>query len=246
MAVSMSLTAAEGKPSILEMVKIRMRNTPDSMMQRTSEYLSKGFLPALQRAGAGPAGVFTSLIAPDSPFLLLIMQFPSLAGWEVAQDKLAEDKQYQKAREVYFSGPLQYVRSEVTLLRSFRTVPVMEVPAMLPDGRARVFELRTYESNNSGSLTKKIRMFDEGEIGLFRKLGIQPVFFGETLAGGNMPNLTYMVAFDDLAAREKAWSAFGSSAEWAKMRSQPGLSDGEIVSNISNIVVRPMPFSAIR
>ena len=73
-----------------------------------------------------------------------------------------------------------------------------------------------------------------------------PVFFGETIAGRNMPNLTYMLAFDDLAAREKAWGAFGSSPDWQKLRSQPGLSDGEIVSNISNVLVTPTPASMIK
>jgi hypothetical protein len=89
-------------------------------------------------------------------------------------------------------------------------------------------------------------MFDEGEHALFAKLGMVNVFFGETLAGSEMPNLTYMVGFDDLAHREKAWSAFGSSPEWKKMAAQPGVSDAEVVSNISNYIVRPLGFSAIR
>ena len=89
-------------------------------------------------------------------------------------------------------------------------------------------------------------MFDEGEIDLFRKVGMTPVFFGETIAGQRMPNLTYMVGYDDLAAREKTWSTFVSHPEWKKMLAQPGVSDAEIVSSISNSLVRPMSFSAIR
>jgi hypothetical protein len=81
---------------------------------------------------------------------------------------------------------------------------------------------------------------------LFRKLNITPVFFGEMIAGTNMPNLTYMVAFESLAEREKAWGTFGSHPEWVKMRSQPGVSDGEIVSNITNMIVRPTAYSMIR
>ena len=61
-----------------------------------------------------------------------------------------------------------------------------------------------------------------------------------------MPNLTYMLGFDSLAAREKAWSAFGQDSEWQKMRSQPGVSDAEVVSNISNLIVSPMEGSDIR
>ena len=75
---------------------------------------------------------------------------------------------------------------------------------------------------------KKIEMFnDAGEIKIFRRVGLNPVFFGETLVGRNMPNLTYMVAFDDMAAREKAWNAFRVDPEWVKLRSRPDLADAE-------------------
>ena len=110
----------------------------------------------------------------------------------------------------------------------------------------RIFELRTYESNNIDTLKRKAGMFNDGEIAIFRRLNMLPVFFGETIVGRKMPNLTYMLAFDDLAAREKSWKAFGSDPEWQKMRAQPGLSDPEIVSNISNSIVQPLPLSEIR
>ena len=73
-----------------------------------------------------------------------------------------------------------------------------------------------------------------------------PVFFGETIVGPKMPNLTYMLAFDSLAAREKRWAAFSKDPEWRKMRSQPGVSDAGIVCNISNCILRPLPASDIR
>jgi hypothetical protein len=89
-------------------------------------------------------------------------------------------------------------------------------------------------------------MFDEGEINLFRKVGMVPVFFGEAIAGQRMPNLTYMVGYDDFAARERTWSTFVSHPEWKKMLMQPGVGDTEIVSNITNSIVRPIPISAIQ
>jgi hypothetical protein len=125
-------------------------------------------------------------------------------------------------------------------------MPSIEVPKPRPEGKTRIFEIRTYESNNAKTLARKIRMFDEGEIDLFRKAGMVPVFFGETIVGRNMPNLTYMVGYDDLADREKTWSTFVSHPEWKKMLAQPGVSDAEIVSNISNSIVRPATSSAIR
>jgi hypothetical protein len=55
-----------------------------------------------------------------------------------------------------------------------------------------------------------------------------------------------MLSFENMAARDKLWSAFGADAEWQKLRSQPGYADAEIVSNISNAILRPLDFSPIR
>lgn len=240
------LAGAEAKPAIIEIRRFQLRNSADNMRQKTTDFLKNSALPALARAGAGPVGVFASSIAPDGPFLLLITTYPSLAAMESIWDKVGADKEYETATAAFGSGPLGYVRMETSLLRAFRTMPGIEVPRTEPNRPARIFELRMYESNNTQTLHRKVEMFNTGEIGIFRKVGMTPVFFGQTLAGRNMPNLVYMLGYDDLAAREKAWKAFGSDPDWAKLRSTPGLSDAEIVSNISNILVSPLPFSAIR
>jgi hypothetical protein len=120
------------------------------------------------------------------------------------------------------------------------------VPATEPGRPPRVFELRVYESPTVSSLRRKMKMFDEAEAGIFRRCGMQPVFFGETIAGPLMPNLTYMLAFDNMAARDKGWQAFGADPDWKKLRARPELSDAELVSNISDSILRPLAFSDIR
>jgi len=224
-----------------------MRNATEDQMQRTVGFLSKGALPALERAGIGPLGFFTSVIAEESPFILALATFPSLSAMESSREKEAQDSEYQKARDAYNSMPgLGYVRLESSLLRCFEGMPRPEVLPPDPKRPARIFELRMYESNNSSTLARKIKMFNEGEMAIFRRLGMRPVFFGETIIGRNMPNLVYMLSFDSLAARESMWKAFGEDAEWKQLRSKPGYSDAEIVSNISNSILRPLPFSPIR
>jgi hypothetical protein len=166
---------------------------------------------------------------------------------DTAREKLVADAEYRKAREEFTSGrELAYMRMESSLLRGFDSMPGIEVPPGGPDRPPRVFELRVYESNNMSSLARKIKMFDDAEIDLFRRCGLLPVFFGDTIAGPNMPNLTYLIAFDDMAARDKAWKTFVEHPEWKKLSSMPEYADAEIVSNISNSILRPLPFSPIR
>jgi len=239
--------AARSRNAIIAMRYIHMRNGADDQVKRTTDFLSKVLLPAYKRAGIGPLGVFASVIAANSPFLLDVSAHPSLAAMEETRPKLAADKEYLEGLEAYDALPgLNYVRMESSLLYGFDAMPSIEAPPTDTKRPPRIFELRTYESSSSTTLRRKIKMFNEGEIAIFRRCGLLPVFFGQTIVGANMPNLTYMVAFDDLAAREKAWKAFVGDPEWKKLSSAPEYADARIVSNISNSILRPLPFSPIR
>jgi len=75
---------------------------------------------------------------------------------------------------------------------------------------------------------KKIEMFNEGgEIALFDRTGLRPVFFGQTLIGRRQPNLVYMTVHQDMAARENIWEQFGNSEDWKKLRSMPAFAFGQ-------------------
>jgi hypothetical protein len=243
-ALSVPAPGAAAKPAIFELRYFRMRN--GSQVQRTSDFFSKHYLPAARRVGIGQLGFFNALIAEQSPFLLSLASYPSISAMETAMEKLAADGEFQKGFAEYNSGEPSYVRMESSILRAFESIPDVEVPPVEATRKPRIFELRTYESNNTRASKTKIKMFNDAEIKIFRRCGMLPVFFGETLIGRNLPNLTYMLAYDDLAARDRVWSAFGADPEWQKLRSAPGLTDAEIVSNISNALLRPLPFSPIR
>jgi hypothetical protein len=237
--------ASAASPAAVKLIELRyyrMRNANPNQVQRTSAFLQKHFAPAAKRAGIAPLGFFTGAIAENSPSILVVKGYASFEAMGAALEKLASDKEYGAAFEEYNSGAgLNYVRIESSLLRAFDTMQQIDFTTPGSGKPAGAFELRTYESDNAATLKRKIGMFEQGgEIDIFRKTGVNPVFFGETIVGRNMPNLTYMVAFEDMAARAKAWGTFGSSAEWQKLRAQPGLSDAEVVSNISNSVWSPM------
>lgn len=231
--------------AFFELRYFKMRN--GGQVQRTTAYLQKGWLPAASRAGVQPVGFFSAVVAPDSPFILSLASYPSLAALETARAHMAADKEFQAAADDFDSmTELSYIRMESSILRAFPSMPAIEVPPRTAGRAARIFELRTYESPNEKASDRKVRMFGDGEIAVFRKSGMLPVFFGQTIFGRNLPNLTYMLAYDDLAARDKTWRAFSSDPDWQKLRATPGLSDAEIVNNISNAILRPLAFSPIR
>ena len=74
LAAGNAAAADAAKNVILELRRIQLRNSADNQRQRNNDFL-KQQVAALQRAGAGPTGVFASNIAPDGPFLLVLASY---------------------------------------------------------------------------------------------------------------------------------------------------------------------------
>ena len=212
-----------------------------------ADYLESGLAPALSRAGALLAGAFSNVIGPDGPYYVTLTQYSSLGVMQEALAKIKTDEAHRHELAKLSAGSgLPFVRVESSLLRSFDGMPQAAVPSSEEKRPPRIFELRTYESQTFVTLERKIAMFNGGEMQIFERLGMRPVFFGETIVGPKQPNLTYMLSYDDLTAHDRLWHSFGADPEWKKLSSQPQLKDSEIVANISNVILRPLTFSAIR
>ncbi|MHC4504084.1 MAG: NIPSNAP family protein, partial [Planctomycetota bacterium] len=69
------------------------------------------------------------------------------------------------------------------------------------------------------------------------------VFFGETLVGTKIPNLTYMLVFENDDARKANWKKFVSSPGWNKLKRMPIYR--ETVSGITNIFLKATPYSQL-
>ncbi len=231
-----------------ELRRYRLRRGPGQALVDT--YLRTAALPAWQRAGAGPIGVFSVMIGQDSPSFYVLLVHKTLEAFSSLPERLAADAEYEKAAAPYLNAEATapaFARVDASLMRAFESIPKLELPFGGGDNarRSRIFELRTYESHSEKAAKKKIEMFNRGEIAIFRRAGLTPVFFGETLIGANMPNLTYLLVYEDMAARDKQWSAFGADPEWKKLSTTPGFTDPEIVSSISNTYLRPTAYSQI-
>ena len=233
---------------VYELRRYHLRRGPGQGI--VDAYLKDAALPAWRRAGAGPIGVFNVMIGAESPTLYVLIVHKSLEGFGTMSERLGADAEYQKAAAPYLNveaAAPAFVRMDASLLRPFESMPKLELPFGGGDNarRPRIFELRTYESHSEKAARKKIEMFNGGEIAIFRRAGMSPVFFGETLIGANMPNLTYLLVYEDMAAHDRQWSAFAADPEWKKLSTTPGYTDPEIVSNISNTYLRPTAYSQV-
>lgn len=251
--------ATDSTRTFLELTTFRLHNSDENQLKRVSDYIETGRFPALTRAGAlsgggalsssvaKPIAAFSNLIGSDGPSVFTITQYASLAAVQDVLTKLEADEAHQNSLEALSSGPgMPFVAIESSLFHSLAIIPA----AVLPDDTAsrppRIFELRIYQSQSIPARQKKAAMFNSGEIAIFQRLGMRPVFIGESVIGPRQPNITYMLSFDSLAEREKLWQSFSSDPEWKKLSAPPELKDAQIVANISNTILRPLPFSPLR
>jgi hypothetical protein len=250
-AIVSSLTAAAEETSaerrqFYELRLYHLRRGPQTDL--FDRFYREAAIPALNRAGIAQVGVFNVMVGPDSPTMYVLLTHPSLESVATIHKRVQADPEYQTAGAEFINAPATnpaYVRVDSSLMVSFEGMPKIEVPSFPDGGKSRLFELRTYESHSWKAHSKKIEMFNRGEISIFRRTGLPPVFFGQTLIGSRLPNLTYMLGFENAEARDKGWSAFVGDAEWAKLRTTPGYTDSEIVTDISNVLLRPAAYSQI-
>ena len=214
-----------------------------SRRDRVSDFYRDVALPAYGRLGIGPVSVFTVMYGPTQPSQFVLIPHASLESVLTMPTLLLEDDAYRSGGAAFLEAPLSdpaYVRQQRQLLIAFGGMPQVESPAQHD---SRIFELRVYESHSVQAGQKKIDMFNGGEIAIFRKTGLTPVFFAETLFGPRMPNLTYMLSFENMQRRDEAWSRFIADPDWIALRGDPQYRD--TVSNISDIILRPTPYSQI-
>jgi hypothetical protein len=244
--------AAEKKHS-KQLLELRIYHFASPQKQQAfAQFLGNAAVPAFNRAGARPVGLFKLLmndnpelkLASDSTDLYLLVPHTSAESFGLFHDRLASDKIFQQAVQPIISAPKAdpaYLRYESTLMRPFDGFPQVKVPAQ---SAGRLLQLRIYESHNQERALKKIEMFNTGgELAIFVRCGMTGVFFGQSLAGPKLPNLTYMLAFPNEQDQKKAWDSFRNDAEWKQLSKQEQYKDA--VSNVTNLILRPVEGSQV-
>jgi len=246
-AVSPKLgSAASNLKGGMEFYELRVYSLKTEQQQKLVEaFFKDALIPALNRLGSKAVGVFTELKPDGQTKVYALIPYNSWGDFINIHDNLAVDEQYLQAGAAYLNAPASnpaYDRIKSSLLKAFAHMPKMQAPERKP----RIFELRRYEHASESAGKKKLEMFnDAGEIDIFKRLGFNPVFFGETLIGELRPNLIYMITFDDMAAHDSHWKAFGSDPEWKTISAIPDYADAKLVSRITSTFLVPAECSQI-
>ncbi|MBL6724315.1 MAG: NIPSNAP family protein [Rubripirellula sp.] len=211
-------------------------------------YLESALIPALDRAGIGPVGVFSNSPADETGSQRIIVVIPYEKSEQISTVKklLQADQEYLKAAEGYLGrGPRQspFQRIESELLVSMDCMPKLEVNSDSLKNQERVYELRIYESANERLGDLKVEMFNSGEVPIFLDCGIQPVFIGQALVGPFTPSLTYLTVYPSEEKRGQAWQDFRVHPDWQVLKEVEKFKG--TVSKIYKYVLSPKSYSGM-
>ncbi len=226
-----------------ELRKYHMQTGPQTKL--TESYVADALIPALNRLGIAPVGAFHLDIGPETPTLYVLLPATNAETLATAKLRLQQDAVFMKAAEPFWTAPAAapaFQRIESSLLIAFEGWPKLTPP----DTKAkRIFQLRTYESPSPAAHVRKVEMFHHGEFEIFQSSGFGQVFYGDTLIGPRMPNLTYMLTFSDMNHLNTCWDTFRNDPAWKKLSADPRYAYEPIVSNITNLVLSPTTYSQI-
>ncbi|MHA4893453.1 NIPSNAP family protein [Pedobacter sp. PWIIR3] len=229
--VVLAILATKSFAAAKDFYQIKIYHLKNADQEKMVEnYLEKAYLPALHRAGIAKVGVFKNIKAAtfdeskDERLIYVFVPFKSADALLKLNEKLEKDNAYQQSGSEYINAAYNkapYDRIETILINAFEKSPVFNLSAVSTPKSKRVYELRSYEGPTEKLYKSKVKMFNTGdEIGLFKRLGFNAVFYGEVVAGSRMPNLMYLTTFENKAARDQHWDAFFKDSQWTALSVQ--------------------------
>ena len=107
-----------------------------------------------------------------------------------------------------------------------------------------IYELRIYHAM-PGKLAALQARFRDHTTKLFERHGMKNVGYWTNAVGGRSDEMVYMLAFDDMGHRERAWAAFQADAEWQRVRAESER-DGILNHWLENRLMVPTDFSPLK
>ena len=216
---------------------------------RVDTYLKNAYIPAMHRAGIKTVGVFKP--KEDDPAvgtkIFVFIPLKDLSQLEKIEASLAKDKEYQSQGIDYINAAFDnppYERIESVLLLAFPKQPEYFVPKYNTPKSEQIFELRSYQSATEKIHLKKVEMFNEGgEVGIFKSVGSNAIFYGQVISGSAMPNLMYMTSYENMKSNEEHWDAFRNHPDWKKLSGMEEYKN--TVSHIDKWLCHPTDYSDI-
>jgi hypothetical protein len=243
----LSIAAPKPAKEIYEVRIYTMKNM--QQVAAVDMFLKDVYLPTLHQSGIKNVGVF-KVIGIDTAVakkIYVISAYSSLDKWQKINSYVTTNKNVLAASSSFVNAAADkapYERMELILTEAFPKHPLLEVPVLKSAKEQRVYELRSYESPTEHLYERKVTMFNAGdEVGLFKRLNFNAIFYSSVIAGPKMPNLMYMISFENMADHDDHWKQFVNDWQWKKISTMPEYENKVSVSHIDSILMHPTDYS---
>jgi len=211
---------------------------------RLTDYLSKTYLGALAKVHTGPTLVLEATLATHLPQVTVFTGYQSVEEMWSVRAKLDGDQALEAATDAWEAEtPFENITS--SLLRVGDYSPEL-APLNPQPTTPRVFEMRIYHAPTWKNMRGLEWRFREGEVRILTKVGAAPILFAPTVIGADVPNMTWITAFENEAARDKAWAAFSADPEWQKLSAESRQRYGDNPTVRQIFLFRAAAYSPIR
>ncbi|MDR2234373.1 MAG: NIPSNAP family protein [Tannerella sp.] len=204
-------------------------------------FFMDALIPAFNRKGV-KVGAFKLFKREEAEKRHLVFIYPDIATYLRVKTEIWNDATFKNTAQGFYdtSAPNPvYSNFETFLCEAFSSIPVHRNP----DISRTLLELRIYWSPNEEANKRKVKMFNDGEIGIFDNCGINSVLYGDILAGPRMPALMYLTWYQDESTRAEAWGRFVAHPDWLTISKLPEYA--YTATNNTSTFLAPLPFSQL-
>jgi len=187
-------------------------------------------------------GAFSLYKKEDREKRFYLFVYPDITTFHQVKQNIWKNESFCKAARPFYEASAVnpvYTAFETFLCEAFDRIPQLS----RPDKDRTIFEFRNYKSPNEEANQRKVKMFNVDEMAIFDKVGINPVCYGEVLAGPRMPSLIYLTWYKDIDTRNEAWKKFGEHPDWLRIKSLPEYAN--TATDNKNVLLSPMSYSQI-
>jgi len=213
---------------------------------RLNDHLRDTYVPALTKIHAGPVLVLEDTAEDVPPQIAVLVGYQSIEQMLKVRAAIEADQALAAATDAWQAGEeAPYQTLATNLLRATDFCPQL-APLDQPPETPRLFQLRVYHTWTRRGHEGLVGRFRDAEVEILARSGGDPILFSEPIAGTDMPNLTWMLAFDDMADFEAFGKAFSADPGWAELRQKSMEEYGRVPNARHVTLMRAAPYSPIR
>jgi hypothetical protein len=188
------------------------RTTRSEQTSRLHGYLEGALLPCLEQVHDGPKIFLEAIVAAHLPEVIFATVFASFDEMLEVRNRIAAEPRIREEHSALESTGipvLAQVQSQVMMLTGEQC---LRLPAGFSSLESVVFELRSYHAAGGPD-------FPVTRMGAaLARAGIYPMVNAAIAAAEHLPRLSYLIPFENLAARHEAWAKLDADPGWLELQ----------------------------